>query len=77
MAAVKASAVLCILLMALLLAPSCGKDVCYEWPSNTYKMLLLCSNKKCNRNCIDEGATSGKCGLFIVRSFCFCTKECD
>ena len=53
------------------------KEVCDEWLSDTYHMLLLCSSRICNEHCIGEGATRGKCGLLIVRSFCFCTKECD
>ncbi|RCV19561.1 hypothetical protein SEVIR_3G413900v4 [Setaria viridis] len=80
MAAVKVSSAICLtmLLMALLLAPSCGsKEVCDEWLSDTYRMLLLCSSYICNEHCIGEGATRGKCGLLFVRSFCFCTKECD
>jgi hypothetical protein len=53
------------------------KEACDEWLSDTYRMLLLCSSRICNEHCIGEGATRGKCGLLIVRSFCFCTKECD
>ncbi|KAF8655605.1 hypothetical protein HU200_008484 [Digitaria exilis] len=80
MASAKVSSALCLtlLLMALLLAPIFGrKEVCDEWLSETYHMLLLCSSKICNEHCIGEGGTRGKCGLFTIRSFCFCTKECD
>ncbi|CAL4897789.1 unnamed protein product [Urochloa decumbens] len=80
MAAAKVSSALCftLLLMALILAPTFGsKEVCDEWASDTYHMLLLCSSRICNEHCIGEGATRGKCGLLIIRSFCFCTKECD
>ncbi|KAG2622104.1 hypothetical protein PVAP13_3NG284000 [Panicum virgatum] len=80
MAAVKVLPALCLtlLLMVRLLTPIFGrKEVCDEWLSDTYHMLLLCSSRICNEHCIGEGATRGKCGLLIVRSFCFCTKECD
>ena len=51
-----------------------SKEACDEWSSDTYRMLLLCSSKTCNKHCIDEGATRGKCGFLIFRPFCFCTK---
>ncbi|CAL4890989.1 unnamed protein product [Urochloa decumbens] len=69
MVAVKVPSALCftLLLMAFLLAPIFGsKEVCDEWPSDTYHMLLLCSSRICNEHCIGEGATRGKCGLLIV-----------
>ncbi|KXG23982.1 hypothetical protein SORBI_3008G167400 [Sorghum bicolor] len=80
MAALKVTSTLCLslLVMTLLLDPSCGnKEPCDEWSSDTYRMLLLCSSKTCSKHCISEGATRGKCGFLIFRSFCFCTKECD
>ncbi|KAG2630710.1 hypothetical protein PVAP13_3KG536400 [Panicum virgatum] len=79
MADVKVPSALCLtLLLMVLLTPIFGrKEACDEWLSDTYHMLLLCSSRICNEHCIGEGATRGKCGLLIVRSFCFCTKECD
>jgi len=66
------------ILTFLLSFAGCGnKEACDEWLSDTYRMLLLCSSKTCNKHCINEGATRGKCGFLIFRSFCFCTKECD
>ncbi|KAF0924444.1 hypothetical protein E2562_010105 [Oryza meyeriana var. granulata] len=80
MEAAKVPSFLCLLLllMPLFFTPSGGnKEVCEEWTSDTYRMLVLCSSKKCNQYCVSEGATRGKCGFLIVRSFCYCTKECD
>ncbi|PUZ70220.1 hypothetical protein GQ55_2G209100 [Panicum hallii var. hallii] len=80
MAAVKVSSALCLtlLLMVLLVTPIFGrKEACDERLSDTYHMLLLCSSRICNEHFIGEGATRGKCGLPIIRSFRFCTKECD
>ncbi|PUZ67886.1 hypothetical protein GQ55_3G470400 [Panicum hallii var. hallii] len=50
----------------------CGRKVARD-----NRILLPCSSQTCNRHCIIEGATRAKCGLLIVRSFFFCTKECD
>uniref|UniRef100_A0A0D9XMT1 Knottin scorpion toxin-like domain-containing protein n=1 Tax=Leersia perrieri TaxID=77586 RepID=A0A0D9XMT1_9ORYZ len=78
MAAAKVLSFLCLLMfMPLFFTPGCGNEVCEEWLSDTYRMLVMCSSEKCNQLCVSEGATRGRCGFLIVRSFCYCTKECD
>uniref|UniRef100_J3MZL0 Knottins-like domain-containing protein n=1 Tax=Oryza brachyantha TaxID=4533 RepID=J3MZL0_ORYBR len=81
MEAAKVQSFLCLLLllfMPLFVIPSYGKmDVCEEWTRDIYRMLFLCSSEKCNQYCVTEGATRGRCGFLIVRSFCYCSKECD